>query len=169
MRIILYRHGERIGDRLTRLGKKHVKLSSKQLSEFNIKHVFCSPANRCLETEKIMRKQLRLPPCEIRDELNERWQLNHAPETSEEKLWWDNYMNYDFPHSPVGENCREFIDRNYKLFKEIVKNANDKDDILIIAHTATAYALNSFVSNKKKGQIDWFKMGNANYIAVEIN
>ncbi len=168
MRIILFRHGERVGDKLTRLGKIHVKLASNQIKEFNIVHVYCSPMNRCLETANILKKYANLPEYEVRNELTERWQLGHTPINEDEKLWWQNYMNYDFPHSNVGENCREYIERNSKIFNEIKNRFNKNDDILIVAHTATAYALLSFAENKQSGEIKWVKIGNANYLSIEI-
>ncbi len=168
MKIILFRHGERIGDKLTSLGKKHVKISAQQLKNFNIKYIFSSPMNRCIETANIIKKTLNFNNFEVRNELTERWQLGHTPNTEEENIWWENYMNCDPPHSVVGENCHEFIERNYKIFNEIKTRFSSEDDILIVAHTATAYALVSYLDNKKPGTINWLQIGNANYLAIEI-
>ena len=167
MRIILFRHGERKNDNLTLTGKHNVKKMASQLKEYNITRVFCSPTMRCKQTEKIIRKTLKTPPAEIREELNERWQLNHKPVTKEEIDWWNNYMNLDF-NSYVGETCKDFVSRNNIVFNEIKNRFNKDDDILIIAHTATAYALLAYITNKQSGNIDWVKLGNANYLAFEI-
>lgn len=77
-------------------------------------------------------------------------------------------MNYDFPHSIVGENCNEYIKRNAIVFNEIKNKFKDSDDILIIGHTATAYALLSFAENKLSGEIKWIKIGNSNYLIIEM-
>ena len=168
MRIILFRHGERQGDNLTKVGKRNVKVMSKQLKEFHFKALYCSPATRCMQTTQILLKKLNLPDLQVREGLDERWQLKHAPTSKEEQAWWDNYMNLDY-RSSTFETCHDFVTRNAKVFDEIKENFDDEDDILIVAHTATAYALLAYITKKSNGVIDWIKIGNCNYLTFELD
>lgn len=168
MRIILFRHGERQGDHLTRIGKRNVKIMSRGLKEFDIKAIFSSPTNRCIETAEILTQKLQLPQFEIRDGLDERWHLEISPTTKEEQEWWDNYMNLDYRTTKF-ETCYHYVMRNAKVFEEIKENFNNNDDILIVAHTATAYALLAYVTKKKTGILNWIKIGNCNYLTFELD
>lgn len=167
MRIILFRHGERIGDRLTKVGKRTTKCMANQLKEFNIKGVFSSPTQRCLQTAKIIGDQLKLPEVEVREGLTERMQLNHAPTSREEQEWWDHYMDLAYRSSSF-ETCFDFVARNANVFEEIKERFDQHDDILIVAHTATAYALLAYITKKQSGTIPWMRIGHSNYIVFEI-
>lgn len=168
MRIILFRHGEHENDNLTPIGKRNVKLIGEQLKAFNIKKIYVSPAGRCRQSAKILSAILGLQNVEVNIELNERFQLPHKPKNVNEQEWWDNYMNlaYKPKQNKVGETCCEYLSRNHKLFKQIVKTNNPNDDVLIVAHSSTSYALTSFIWRTKK--LQWMKLGNANYIVFEI-
>lgn len=167
MRIILFRHGERVGDSLTKGGKRATKCMANQLKEFRIKCVFSSPTQRCLQTAKIIGDQLKLPKVEVREELTERMQLGHAPTSKEEQEWWDHYMDLDY-RSILFETCFDFVARNAKVFEEIKEGYHQEDDILVVAHTATAYALLAYITKKQTGTIDWIRIGHSNYIVFEI-
>lgn len=168
MRIILFRHGEHKNDKLTAQGKNNVKAIGEQLKSFNIKKIFSSPMIRCIETAQILAKLVGVAEIVVKDELAERFQLNHVPTNKAEQEWWDNYMNlsYNPAKNKVGETCNEYISRNNKIFKEIVKSTSQTDDVLIVAHSSTSYALAHFMWKTKKPQ--WMKLGNANYIVFEI-
>lgn len=105
---------------------------------------------------------------EVREELTERMQLGHAPTSKKEQEWWDHYMDLDYRSSNF-ETCFDFVARNAKVFDEIKENFDDEDDILIVAHTATAYALLAYITKKSNGVIDWIKIGNCNYLTFELD
>lgn len=168
MRIILFRHGEHKNDKLTSTGKQNVKSIGEQLKGFNIKKIYTSPTGRCVESAKILSKLLGVADIKIKAELYERFQLNHMPTNSDEQEWWDNYMNLDYKpqKNKVGETCNEYISRNNKLFKEILKSTDKVEDILIVAHSSTSYALTNFIWKTKK--LQWMKLGNANFLVFEV-
>ncbi len=169
MRVILFRHGENVGDELTAQGHRTVKNVGKQLREFNIKKIFTSSAKRCQQTTEILSKILNLKNIVVKDELKERFQLHRLPGNKAEQRWWDNYMNLSYvepKNDRVGETLQEFVARNNKIFNEILKTSNKDEDVLIVAHSATSYALTSFIYNTN--EIKWMKLGNANYIMFEI-
>ena len=168
MRIILFRHGEHKNDKLTSVGKQQVKQIGEQLKAFNVKKIYTSPTGRCMESAKILSKLLAVAEIKIKAELYERFQLEHTPTNDAEQEWWDNYMNLSFnpAKNKVGETCAEYINRNQKLFKEIVKTTPTDEDILIVAHSSTSYALTSFIWKTKK--LQWMKLGNACYIVFEV-
>lgn len=165
MKIILIRHGKSQNDKLTKEGKKQVKLAVKQLKNFKFKQIISSPLNRCKETAKIICKRLKCE-FEINDDLRERWQLGHDPITNEEKLWWDNYLNYEFK-TTLKESCKDFLDRNFKVFNLLKEKFCDDDYVLLVAHGATSYALLNYVIGIKN-PIQWMEIGNANFIFFEI-
>lgn len=169
MRIVLFRHGTRVADNLTASGKNEVELIGKQLKSFTFKKIYSSPTNRCVQTSKILSKILNNLPIETIPDLTERFQLNHLPTNQAEQEWWDNYMNANYAPktNSVGETCKQYLARNHKVFKSLVKKTNLTDDVLIVAHSSTSYALASFIY--KSNNVSWSKIGNANYLVFEIN
>ena len=162
MKIIILRHGEDKNNKLTLKGKLQVKLVAQQLKDFDIQNIYCSPLNRCIQTANIVSKKLGMPYT-VEENLKERWQLGHTPNNSQEQEWWDNYLNKNY-NSQTYQTCSEFLQNNFKIFEKIKKNGKNA---LIIAHSATSYALLDLIFNKK-GQIVWTKFGHANYICIEI-
>ncbi len=165
MKIVLLRHGESKNDKLTKLGKKQVKLVLNQLKSYDFKKILCSPQTRCIETAKIVSKHLK-QSFQIEDNLKERWQLEHSPVTKEEELWWNNYLNYNFS-TTLKESCKDYLDRNFKVFNFLKQNFCENDSVLIVAHSATSYALLNYVVGVKN-PIYWTKIGNANFMVFEI-
>ena len=168
MRIILFRHGEHQHDKLTHRGRKSIKINGEQLKAFNINKIYCSSAERCVKTAKILSKILAVADIQFEKGLCERFQLNHLPNNAAEHEWWDNYMNLNFKpaKNEVGETCFEYISRNQNVFKKIVQLAQQDEDVLIVAHSSTSYALANFVWKTK--DLKWMKLGNANYIVFEV-
>ncbi len=165
MRLILFRHGECEGDCLTRAGKKSVKIMGPQLGQFNIKKVYSSPQKRCTQTADILSKILKID-YEVKEGLAERVSMHRSPRNESEQVWWDNYMNPNYDNNEHGESCKHFLERNCKVFEEVVANC-DGGDVLLVAHSATSYALTSFIY--KANGVNWMKIGNANYIVFELN
>ena len=165
MRIVLLRHGENKKGKLTSLGKRQIIMTAKQLKKFNFSLVFSSPVQRCVQSAKIVCKVLKLN-FQVEENLKERWQLTHEPQTKEEIDWWNNYMNYDF-QSLLKEDCRRFMDRNFEVFKKIQAQSKKDDDVLVVAHSATSYALLNYVLNKKS-KLVWQSIGLGQYICYEL-
>ena len=164
MRIVIARHGHAINDKLTKLGKKQAKLLACNLLEFDFDKIICSPKHRCTQTAKIINKKLKLK-IEIDENLKDRWQLGKVPQTKEEKVWWNNYMNKDFKSS-LPDDLSTFINRNSLAFDKAINENNKQKDILIVAHSATTYAfLNYYL--KCKNPI-WQKISNASFVCFEI-
>ena len=164
MRIVLVRHGKAKNDRLTSLGKHQVKILIKQLKKFNFNQVICSSKQRCVQTAQIISKSLNLPLIK-EQRLEERYQLEHLPQTTEEHLWWDNYLNIEFS-STLPDDCASFLKRNFEVFNEQIEQSNNKD-VLIIAHSATSYALLNYITKQKT--VSWQEIGFANYVCYEVN
>ena len=159
MRIILVRHGEHKGDKLTFLGKKQIRTLKKQLKYYNFEKVYCSPTDRCLQSAQILAGKKEII---VREGLNERFQLDHRPATEDEQAWWKHYMDPNFT-SPVGETLKEFLKRNYEVFKDIEK---ENCDILVVAHSATTYALSSYLL--KTQSVIWTRLGYGNMLCFEV-
>ena len=49
---------------------------------------------------------------------------------------------------------------------EIIKKTKADESVLIVAHSATTYALTSYIY--KSTEVQWMKIGNANFIMFEI-
>lgn len=163
MNIVLLRHGNENNDRLTNIGKKQIKNIIKQIEKFDFEKIYVSPKNRCIQTAKIISKKLNIG-YEIKQELTERFQLGHTPQNQNEQLWWDNYMNYNFENSNL-ETCKQFYNRNKKVFDYIIKH--HKKNILIIAHSATSYALLNYIKGFKD-YLTHTEMSEGSYVAFEI-
>ena len=167
MIIEFIRHAEAKGDRLTKLGKLQAKLFAKQQEDFKFSKIYCSPMKRCRETAKIINKKQKLP-LRIDARLTERETLNKKPKNKKEQNWYDNYMNPAFS-SANPEGCQEFIERvfeflNEKIFEHYQKNEN----IIIVSHSGIFYAVMAYFNKHKKGDINWYKIGNCSKVYFEI-
>ena len=168
MRICYVRHADHIDDKITKLGKKQIKLVVDQLAEENLQTIYCSPALRCLETAKLIADKLNLKIV-IKSGLDERFKIQEV-KNEEEKQANLNYLNYKFKTENKDiETCKDYIDRNFKVFEEIVGTHKSNDEnILIVAHSSTLYALNAYICGlPKDGYIKWMRSGNCSKICYE--
>lgn len=161
MKIILIRHGQAYNDKLTSLGKKQIKLLKKQLKGYNFQKIYSSPTGRCLQSARILAGKKEVIVCEG---LDERFQLAHRPTNAEEQEWWDNYMTPQF-FSSVGECYSDFLKRSYRVFDEIIKSESGHDAV-VLAHSATSYALYSYLAGSDK--VLWTRLGYGNMICFEV-
>ena len=168
IRICFVRHGDAKNDNLTRLGKKQAKDAIKQLEYENIKKIYCSPLNRCIQTATIISKKLGLE-IEIIEDLKERTKIRN-PKTKEEYEVNENYLNYNYINKNH-ETCNTYINKSFKAFDYILSDHKGKDDnILIVAHSSTIYALNSYICGiPQDGNINWLRIGNCSKICYEKN
>lgn len=164
MYIVILRHGNNINDKLTVLGKKQIKMISSQLKKYNFSKIFCSPKTRCVQSAQIIAKKLNLS-YEACDELTERFQLGHRPQNKEEKLWWDNYLNLNFSDSKF-EVCNQFYERNKNFFDYLLKNY--KENVLIVAHSATAYAFANYFYGNQQDSLKRISIPEAGFVEFEI-
>ena len=167
MIIEFIRHAEAKGDNLTKLGKLQAKIISKQKDDFKFDKIYCSPVKRCAKTAKIINKKLKLS-FEYDNRLAERETLGREPNNKNEKSWYDNYMNPAYSNFEP-EGCKEFIERvfeflNEKIFDHYQKNEN----IIVVSHSGRVYAFIAYFNKHKKGELNWYKIGNCSKIYFEI-
>ncbi len=167
MIILFIRHAEANGDKLTRFGKKQAKLNFSQKEDYEFAKIYSSPTRRCWKTAKIYNKKRKLP-LEADVRLTERETLDSKPVTKEEQLWFDNYLNPKFS-SAEPEGCKEFLERVYEFLGErIFEHYQKNENIVIVAHSGIFYAVMSYFNKGKKGDINWYKIGNASKVFFEI-
>lgn len=168
MIILFIRHAEAKNDKLTKLGKKQAKLLGEQDEDFKFSKIYCSPTKRCLDTAKAYNK-FRKVPLEIDKRLSEREQLEHVPQTKEEQVWYDNYLNPKFSCGEP-EGCKEFLERVYEFLGErIFEHYQKNENIVVVSHSGLYYAFLSYFSKAKKGDnINWYKLGNASKVYFEV-
>ena len=91
------------------------------------------------------------------------------PQTEQEKLWYDNYLNPMFSNEEP-EGCKEFLARNFIEFNRIIDEHIDKDEnVIIVAHSGTFYALMAYINGIQKNQdLIWYRLNNCAQVIVEI-
>ena len=145
------RHAEDKNDKLTKLGKLQCKMFLKSKETVKFSKIYTSPANRCLQTAKIIQNKWKLP-LEITENLNERELLETAePQNDHEKEWYENYMNPLYS-SEKPEGCKDFLTRTFVAFKKIVnehieKNENARKFIDCVTTERTKYIRYEYVQN----------------------
>ena len=61
------------------------------------------------------------------------------------------------------------LKRTYKFLK-ILKKKKEQDNILLVAHSCTSYAINNcFFNSNRNNMLTWTRMGNASIICFNIN
>ena len=126
MRIIFVRHGDtnlKTGT-LSKTGVRQIKQSAKYLKNEKIDAIFCSPKTRAVQTANILKNQLKAEVY-IEKNLNERQILTPSQRTLYATEFDENYLNYNF-QSPNFETCKDFIDRNFQGFINILTTINPK-------------------------------------------
>ncbi len=167
MIILFIRHAEASGDKLTKFGKKQSKLNFSQKEDYEFSKIYCSPLNRCRQTAKIFNKKRKLP-FDIDERLKERETLERKPETKEEQVWYDNYMNPKFS-SFEPEGCKELLDRVYSFLNEkIFEHYQKNENFVMVSHSGIFYAVLSYFNKNKIGDINWYKIGNASKVYFEV-
>ena len=166
MIILFIRHADAKDDKLTKLGKKQAKLLSEK-DDFEFAKIYSSPMERCKKTAIIFNKKRKLP-LEIDFRLKERETLGRKPKTKEEQKWYDNYLNPQFSNlSPEG--CKEFLERVYEFLGErIFEHYQKNENIAVVAHSGTFYAIMSYFNKGKKENINWYKIGCASKVYFEV-
>lgn len=169
MIIMFMRHADAKKDKLTKLGKKQCKLALKDKEKIKFSKIYCSSANRCVKTARYFQNKYKLP-LEISYDLKERELLSTVePQTEHEKEWYNNYLNPEYS-SKEPEGCKEYLTRNFVEFKKIVdEHFGKNENVMIIAHSGTLYALAAYVNGIAKGKpITWMRIANCSKICFEI-
>lgn len=176
MRICFIRHGSDIKPKflgedtsLSMLGVRQTKSSIRYYDSENIKAVYTSPCKRAYQTAEIIAKRYGVPII-VLDGLKERIKFDYKENTEEEKLFVENYLNYDFDTDKF-ESCKKFIDRNFEAFDIIINNHFQKNEnVILVGHSATLYALNAYFNGiPKDKQIVWLQCGNCSMVKYEKN
>ena len=167
MIILFIRHAEANDDKLTKFGKRQAKLLSKQKEDFEFAKIYTSPLRRCKDTAKFYNKTKKLK-IEIDERLTERQTLETPPKNKQEQQWYDNYMNPRFS-SDFPEGCKEFLQRTYEFLSErIFEHYQKNENIVVVAHSGIFYAVLSYFNKGKKGDINWYKLGNCSKVYFEV-
>ena len=126
MKIIFVRHGEtnlKTGT-LSKTGVRQIKAACKYLKNEKIDAIFCSPKTRAVQTANII-KAYQKAEVYIEKNLNERQILTPSQRLLYAKEFDENYLNYNY-QSPNFETCKDFIDRNFEGFINILTLINPK-------------------------------------------
>lgn len=169
MIIMIMRHAESKKNKLTKLGKKQIKLALKSKEKLEFAKIYSSPVERCVKTARYLQQKYKLH-MDIVENLREREVLpNSTPQNEKEQEWYDNYMNPMYS-SKNPEGCKEYLTRNFVEFKKMINEHFDKqENIIIVAHSGTLYALSSFINGIPKNKnITWLRFGNCNKVYYEI-
>lgn len=169
MIIKFIRHADSKNDKLTKLGKKQCRLALKQKDSISYSKIYTSPAGRCVRTARVYQNKFKLQ-VEVVEGIKERELLKtKEPQTEAEKLWYDNYLNPMFSNE-APEGCKEFLARNFIEFNKIIDDHIDKNEnIIIVAHSGTFYALMAYINGIHKNEdLVWYRLNNCAQIIVEI-
>lgn len=152
---------------LTRRGIRDVKKSCKYYLRYDIKSIYCSPAVRTVQTANILAKYLKVPVT-VLDDLNERFRINHKPNTTEEKEWWADFLTYNNTQRKH-ETCKTFFDRYFKALDEIKACHDEADEnVIIVGHSASLYAISAYFHGiPKDGKVVWMQCGTCSRINFE--
>ena len=157
------RHGDHVNDNLNGLGKKQVKFSSYYLRGVNISKIYCSPINRCMESARIVGKTLK-KDIVVDNRLKEREKIA-SMRSEEDKEWYDNYLNVNYScKSPEG--AKEFFCRIKSFVDDVISKHNDSENILVVGHSSTLYALGAYFYGIKDNAV-WMAMGNGSVVCFE--
>ena len=168
MKLIFIRHGEANINtgKLTLRGKLQVKNILKFLKGENIKAIYCSPRTRALQSTNILNAKLKVPVY-IMNNLNERQMLPLGKEKYQEE-YFKNYLNSAYDNSRF-ETCKQFVDRNIKVFEKIKTKHQGNESVIVIAHSATLSALNAYVNGIPADQkIIWLQCSNGAVIKYNM-
>lgn len=153
-------------DTLTAKGIQQTKDIIPKVKKLHITQIITSPFKRCIQTAKIISKELNIP-YKIDIALEEREPYCKIQNLSDEeyKEHWDNYLNYKFKSKHI-ETCKDFVDRITNAFKKYKKEYGD-DNILVIGHSCFAYAVKTLYSGiPENGFIEHARLDNCKLAKV---
>lgn len=167
MVIMFVRHGDAENDELTNLGKKQCKLMCLAKENYVFSKIYCSTINRCKQTAEYLKNEYKLPVVYL-DKLKDREVLSGKPQNEQEQLWYDNYLNKNFS-SKNPEGCKEFLQRNFDVFDEIINNHKDKNEnVILVAHSCTFYAMQEYFNKSSEDEINYYRLSNCAKVYFEV-
>ena len=168
MIIMFVRHAEAVDNKLTELGIKQCKLMCEHVEAYDFSKIYCSTINRCKETAKYFKDKYKID-IEYFDKIKDREMLNKTPETEDEKEWYKNYLNKNYSHKNP-EGCKEFLQRNFEVFDEIISRHKKKNEnIILVAHSCTFYAFQEYINSSKGDELNYSRLSNCAKVYFEIN
>lgn len=152
---------------LTMQGKRILKQTIEYYDKEKAVAIYTSPNKRAVQTAEIISKRYNIPVI-VKEGLRERIKFDYVKGSEDEKIFWENYLNYNFQTDKF-ESCKTYIDRNFEVFKEIVDLHDKKDEnVILVGHSATLYALNTFFNGiPRNKQIKWMQCGNCCMVKFE--
>lgn len=166
MLIYFVRHGEDKDDKLTRFGRKQVKMLTKSMKEFKFDNIYSSPYIRCIQTANILKKLVNKEVV-IDERIKERFKIKD-PKTQNEKEWYDNYLNKKYINTEF-ETCADFLNRNSNFIDDIIKNNPTQSSVIVVGHSACLYAFLEYFYKNPNNAVVWNSMSNASCIRFEVN
>ena len=170
MILMFVRHADAKNDKLTKFGKKQLKMVAKEKENFVFSKIYCSPLNRCVSTARVFQNKLKLE-LDILEGIRDRQLLKtKQPQNEKEQEWFDNYLNPMFS-SESPEGCKEYLARNFLQFKKIIdKHIDANENVIVVAHSGTFYALMAYINGIYKNKnINWYRLSNCGRVYFEIN
>lgn len=176
MKIILTRHGEteenklgiiqgHLPGKLSKEGIDQAKRLAKRLSKEHIDHIYSSDLARAADTAKEIAKYHPNVKVELRDELKERHFGSFQGKTLRE-VGWDKPSDVQ---PADGETTIELSKRADSFIKNVIRNHDKEDTILIVCHDIIGNMIIASITNKRiKGFKDIKPLGNTSVSIFEI-
>ena len=169
MVVMFVRHAEDLNDILTKRGKKQCEMMIDYDETYQFSKIYTSPPMRCVETAKALNKKFNVE-IEIEKDLIEREKLkNDNPQNVDEQEWYDNYLNPEYSHlNPEG--CKEYLNRIFSFLNQLIDRHHSKNEnVIIVAHSGTLYAISAFVHGIKYNEnIKWIRVSNCAKIYYDL-
>lgn len=166
MKIIFVRHGEAIGDKLTRFGKKQARNVVRDLFYENISKIYSSPLQRAVQTASIIAKKLNIKDVTTDKRISEREQKSETMSKEEIIEFDNNYLKSTFSRKDP-EGCKEYLKRIHSFLNDVKKHSKKDSCILIVGHSSMTYAMGAYFIGLKKDKVAWIRIGNCNKICFE--
>ncbi len=168
MIIMFVRHAEAKDNVLTELGRKQCEIMCEQEEQYKFSKIYCSSIERCKDTAEYLKNKYKLD-VEYLDNLRDREVLDSTPQNKDEKEWYDNYLNKNYSHTNP-EGCKEFLQRNFKVFDNILNLHKSKsENVILVAHSCTFYALQEYINASRNEMVNYYRLSNCSRIYFEIN
>ncbi len=164
MKIIFIKHGKSSfsTDKLTCLGKLQMLGVKKQLKDETFDGIFCAPETRTLQSAKILSKKFN-KPLYIVKEFAERSPLPFDKQNLIND-YQKYYLSYNYENKEF-ETCHDYLQRVFLGLEEILSQENQLNSVIIVAHSSTLQAINTYVNGLPKDkQIKWIQLSHGTII-----
>jgi broad specificity phosphatase PhoE len=161
--VLVLRHGQTILNKdkkfrswknvpLDEIGIQQAEDAAQFLKDYPIKKIFTSPLDRAVHTAMFVEEVTEAPIFKHPNLLP--WNLGEITGKSRDEN--ADILNYYIDHPeetiPGGESLKDFRDRMFSVFEEVVSEASKDNLILIVAHTSTITTLNQWVDENYTGR-----------------